>query len=127
MTQNKNPFFKVEDLQHLELVINGVNSTSQVRFKDKSIKLTQILESGIWIEVPPKSCAMGHTLVLDITGKTIYSPIHILGVIEEMDSEQGNQVRLKFRQFSQENWVKLLSYFAGKQDNINMIIKNSRK
>lgn len=127
MAADKNPFFKVEDFQRLDLVISGLNSTSQVRFKEKSIQLTQILEQGIWIEVPSKSCAMGHSLALDISGIPSVPSIHLLGVIEEIDSAESNQVRLKFRQFSQENWTKLLSYLSGKQDNINRIMKNSRK
>ncbi len=127
MAEGKNPFFKVEDLEHLELAIVGMNSTSQVRFKENSIRLTQILDNGICIEVPPRSCAMGHSLALDISGKNLDEPIHIIGVIEEMHGEPNPEVRIKFRQYSQENWGQLLDYFAGKQTNINAIIKNTRK
>lgn len=127
MTYEGNPFFKVEDLQPLELSINGVNSTSQVKFKSKSIQLTQILENGIWIEVPAKSCAMGHTLDLEIAGPTLEKPMVFTGVIEEMEGDSNTQVRVKFRQYSQEEWTQLLAYFSKKQIRINAIIKNSRK
>ncbi len=127
MSNNKNPFFKVENLQHLELKVSGINSTSQVPFKENSLHLIQILENGICIEVPPKSCAMGHSLSLNISGLSMEEPIPVIGVIENIEGDSNNIVQLKFRQYSQENWKKLLEYFSGKQTSINTFIKNSRK
>ena len=147
----KNPFFKLEDFQTLEMLIDGLNQTSQVRFPrgTEAVLLVQIMADGIWIEVPAKSCAMGHTLSLDINAKKmsgkkkvtlasgeireedqyLENKMSIIGVIAEMQCEPNarQQVRLRFRQYAQNQWDSLLEYFAEKQHGINQIIKSTRK
>lgn len=144
-----NPFFKMEDLQTLELTITGINSTSQVKFPQGSLHLLQILPDGIWIEVPPKYCAHGHALTLDIVGKKqngkvkkllangeaveedsyLENQMHLMGVIEEIEGnpKEKHQVRVKFRQYSQSDWERLILYFLEKQVSINQLIKSTRK
>ncbi len=139
--ENKNPFFTLEDFKSIEMIIDGLNSTSQVKIPGgvDAIQLVQILPDGVWIEVPPKSCAMGHTLSLHIIARWlapqpaekeyVETQLHILGVIEQIEeSKRGRpQVRLKFRQFAQEHWDSLLDYFTQKQLSLNELIKVTRK
>ncbi len=137
----KNPFFKIEDLRNLEVSIQGRNSTSTVQFEEGSLRLTEILEDGMWIEAPIRSCSIGHSLVLDIQGKKISkksaekleSKIHVLGVIAkvEIDAEgvkKGVQnVKVRFKEFSMKDWKALLKYFSERQWSLNMLIKQTRK
>ena len=128
MANDKNPFFKFEDLQdNLDIQIVGLNVTSQVKFKTGNIHLVQILEQGIWIDIPTRSCAMGHSLSLDIVIEK--HSINIIGVIEEIDglSKTRQLVRLQFRQYSLEQWEKFLSFFLNQQLDINAFIRSTRK
>lgn len=140
MTTDKNPFFKLEDLHGLEVLVEGSNLTSKVNLKKGGTTLTQILEDGVWLEVPPSSCAIGHVLSLDIdtrkctgvtNGKKEYleNKNHVTGVVTEIEGDLKNrfQVRLVFRQFSQEQWKTLLSYLSEKQGSVNQLIKDTRK
>ncbi len=122
MTDSHNPFFKLDDFQNLEMSIEGVNSTSQVKMSG-FIGIVQILEDGMWLDVSAKSCSEGHALSLKIaarkftgnskrrlpSGETVeekdYSEnrMQITGVVEQVQAgEEGRiQARLKFRQYSQ--------------------------
>ena len=148
MESNSNPFFKLEDFQSLEVTVKGTNSTSQINIPG-DIPLLQVYSDGVSVELPPKCCAMGHTLVLDISARRLAgtskkilpsgeaveeteyteSKLMITGVIEQMEGEPGGrqQVRLRFRQYGQKDWEDLLGYFSGKQTNINQLIKATRK
>ena len=147
----KNPFFNADDFRSIDMVIEGKNQTSQIIIPGgkSAIQLIQILDNGVWIEIPAKCCSMGHTLSLSMTarwkadlvqpspnvGKNKISPeyteisLQILGVIEEMESDVAarHQVRIKFRQYGMAAWQNLLDYFSGKQTNLNQLIKSTRK
>ena len=139
MKTHKNPFFKLEDFQCLEILIEGTNVTSQVSIPGApaSIRLIEIHEDGLNLELPARCCAMGHTLAIDVNVKKIFgksddfveNKIHILGMVEEIETSPNSTlfVRLKFRQYAQEHWSSLLDYFSEKQLSVNKLIKNTRK
>jgi len=138
---DKNPFFKTEDFNGVELKLNGVNSTSSMRFADGVLQVTQILENGLWLEMPLRSCSMGHSIMLEVWGKKfskkldvcIENKIQIQGVVEEIDldgnlSERKMQsVKIRFKNYSIGSWKELLDFFQEKQMNINLLIKKTRK
>lgn len=133
MESKKNPFFKLEDFQVIEIHISGLNITSQVKISsdDRGIQLIETLSDGIWVELPAKSCAMGHTLSLNfLTRKDqIENETTVVGVVEEIETNTAGRlnIKLKFRQYSQPEWDLLLNYISGKQNDINQFIKNTRK
>ena len=137
MANQKNPFFKLDDFQSLETHLEGMNVTSQVRFPKtpSAIALIEIHEDGLTLELPDRSCAIGHALSLDINLKKntstdpIEDNIHILGVIEELEKTQTSRlkVRLKFRQYAQKDWSQFLDYFSKKQVALNKLIQKTRK
>ena len=136
MIQSKNPFFKLEDFQSLEVTVEGKNVTSEMRLPPP-IHLIELHDDGLTLDLSPRSCADGHTLALDISlKKVIHEPdesienkIHILGVIHELETMTDSRlkIRIKFRQYAQEEWKALIAYFSEKQHSINTLIKSSRK
>ena len=132
-TNPKNPFFNADDFKSLDMTIEGTNQTSQMKIT--GIQLVQILSNGIWVDIPPKCCSMGHSIALDLCarwtkdGAPVERKLHILSVIEEMEGLPGGrqQVKLRFRQYGMAEWEDLLGYYSGKQTNLNQLIQNTRK
>lgn len=128
-----------EDFQFLELSLEGSNHTSRLPIPSgsQSIQIVQFTENGIWIEVPPRSCAVGHTLSLQIFARKrngsraemLEDAMHVTGVVEtiEGDFNSRQQVRLGFRQYAPEQWDRLIGYFTDKQTQINDLIRRTRR
>lgn len=149
MAAERNPFFKLEDLHSLEFSVEGNNLTSQVKLPKGGAILTQILEDGVWVELPPRSCSLGHVLALNIEARKVTgtsksrlpsgeivekneymeSKNHVTGVVDDIEGDPKGRmlVRLLFRQFAQEEWKTLLNYFSEKQGTVNRLIKSARK
>jgi hypothetical protein len=135
MSSNPNPFFRLADFHSLEISLDGANLTSRVRISKGSIALTEIHATGISVEVPPRSCSVGHHLELTISVKKPvgdqiqHSKFQVTGTIEEVegDTKGRQQVRIFFRQYSREDWDALLEYLAGKQEAANRLIRSTRR
>ena len=115
------------------MTIEGMNETSQVSIPGGplSIILIEILEDGILIEVPHRSCADGHTLSLTVTTHRpgAESKMQIVGVISQVEtvSKSRQQVILHFRKIEKTEWEALLTYLNGKQEVVNQLIERARK
>lgn len=117
--------------------------TSQIPFPKgaKPIEIIETFSDGVWIEIPPRCCALGHTLNLNIiinkssdtentlTRQEVEGDIQVLGVVEELEntSEKRMIAKVKFRQFSPKAWQFLLDRFRSKQDQLNDLIGRTRK
>jgi hypothetical protein len=140
MPGKKNPFFDLADFQALEFFLSGENLTSRVALPVPGIALVEILEDGVWLQTPPRTCSIGHTLALDIGARKLIAVTagrqeylefknHITGVVQEIEGnpKEIQLARLAFRQFSKDRWHELLNYFSSRHGTINLLIKNTRK
>ncbi len=128
-----------DELDSVGLLIEGSNFTSRVPIDggDEPMQIVQISETGIWVDMPAQSCSVGHTLELRIFAQyrkktpdlTEIEPITVTGVVDNVVSESVRRmcIALSFRQFAPDQWQKLLSVFADKQDSINRLIQRTRR
>jgi len=133
--ENGNPFFKLEDFRNLEFSIEGTNLTSQVPILKGSSRLIELLDAGICIDVPAKSCSDGHLLSLHVAVKkpvgtdfeTVKTQVTGVVSIEDRDSNDRQLVKILFRQYSVEEWNSFLKELAGKQTRANRMIRKTRR
>ena len=124
---HKNPFFSLKDFEKFHIKIEGINQTSQIPIPaNPPIQLLEIYDDGFLAELPPSCCALGHLLSLDITLKNKMS---VTTHVEEIEGRPKTPLRalLRFRRFDQKEWLELLSEIAGKQLNINEVIRVTRR
>ena len=136
---SKNPFFRVEDFQNIEILIKGINVTSQIPLKDsEGIHLVELLPDGVWLDLPKHSCALGHTLSLQVfvnmpgsieTQLNATTPMEIVGRVEELEGDVNSRQKanFRFRQYPQEQWNKFTNLLSEKQNKINNLIRDTRK
>lgn len=148
------PVYGWNDFQTLELSIEGMNHTSQIPIEGSSrsgLRITELTENGAWLEMPAKSCAVGHTLSIKILAKTILNraeeitttptadpkseateavPLHFTAMVDAVETDTGTgpqQVLISFRQHTPEEWFDLVRYFTEKQAKLNALLWRTRQ
>jgi hypothetical protein len=135
-----------DDFETIELAIEGINHTSQQPISTtRSMRIAELTENGAWVEMPARSCSVGHTLSLRILAKTILdrsddvevlSPnkdeeaVHVTAVVETVEGENSapsQQVLISFRQHTPSEWRELIAYFGAQQTKLNSLIRRTRR
>ncbi len=117
--------FSPKNSQSLEVRFKMVNSTAGTSVTDeKKIKLIQLLEKGLMIEAPARSCAVGHNISLDIRcigTEPLKIDFHITGRVESLKSfpdENTDEITLKLLQYPEAPWDALNKVFVDRQKEI---------
>lgn len=116
------------------------NETSRVLFtKTESVSIKELKEDGITLEIPINICQKGHTLTLFFLSMEFSKKITLpnsgsfkdavfeaIAKVEKIESSSLSSeivfVDLRFSQFDQVSWKKLLKLYSAKQDEINEIL-----
>lgn len=116
------------------------NETSRVLFtKTEFVSIKELKEDGITLEIPVNICQKGHTLTLFFLSMEFNKKITLpnsgsfkdavfeaIAKVEKIESNTlSNEmvfVDLRFSQFDQVSWKKLLKLYSAKQDEINEIL-----
>jgi hypothetical protein len=116
-------FIDAEDFRSLELSVKLENSTSHTRLKPGEIaRVLEILEEGLVLAVPRRTCAQGHSLAIEIEvrapGKEPWTFAAALKAEECETVGDEDRVLAKLANFSQQEWARFNAAFASRQDEI---------
>jgi len=121
------------------------NETSHVLFtKTEMILIKELKDDGITLEIPINICQKGHTLTLFFlsmeTGKKITLPnsgsfkealFEAIVKVEKIESSSLNKemvfVDLRFSQYDQIVWKKILKKYSKNQDEINELLSKQHR
>ncbi len=116
------------------------NETSHVLFtKTEVILIKELKDDGITLEIPINICQKGHTLTLFFlsmeTGKKITIPnsgsykealFEAIAKVEKIESSNLSKemvfIDLRFSQYDQVTWRKILKMYSKNQDEINELL-----
>lgn len=127
--------------QQLQFSVFLFNSTSQTEICDSSkIALSEIGDMKMDVVVPKTACALGHLILLTILPgqsglvvkkvRGIVNPeaIRLSGKVVETEpvADDRQLITLQFDQKAEEAWERFLQAFAGRQNEINQIVRAQR-
>lgn len=125
-----------------------MNHTSQIPIEGtarSALRITELTDNGAWIEMPARSCAVGHTISLRILARTILNrdetvtveetltdenSLHFTAMVDEIQDGEGTssqQVLISFRQHTPQEWESLIRYFNDKQEKLNFLLRRTRQ
>lgn len=121
------------------------NETSHVLFtKSEAVIIKELKEDALTLELPINTCQKGHTLTLFFlsldTEKKITLPdsgslkealFEVIAKVEKIESNSLNKemvfVELRFSQYDQVGWKKILNLYSKKQDEINDLLMKQHR
>jgi hypothetical protein len=122
------------------------NETSHVLFtKTEAVLIKELKDDGLTLEIPINTCQKGHSLTVFFlsleTGKKISLPnsgsfkealFEVIAKVEKIEPNNLNKemvfVDLRFSQYDQIGWKKILNLYSKKQDEINdLLMKQHRR
>jgi len=102
----------------------GTPLKSQMRVKeqDLSIRIVELLEVGMVLEVPIRTCAEGHTLELEIRIEGMNRPatLYTIATVQELGkiSDSRDQIAIEFTDFESEDWELIKCIYQERQNEI---------
>ncbi len=127
------PEINDSDFQSIELICYIRHAHTGTELRDPSrIKVIELGEKEITLEIPPKTFASGHYLVLGISARGLppektMKPFVTEAKIESVVNLDGaDQLRLSLTQFEPEKWEELKRLFSSRQNEIERFFKNVR-
>jgi hypothetical protein len=118
--------------QAITVEITLTNTTTRTTVKESTtIKLVEIAEQGIALEVPPRTCAQGHNLLFELKlvkpGATKPFALKATGKVSEVESLDGaDRADVVLIQFDEKEWEQVLSAFMSRQSEIEEFLKAAR-
>ena len=116
------------------------NETSHTQFtKTEVVRIKELKEDGLILEIPLNICQRGHTLtlfflnldyrnkiILPVTGVFKEAIYEVMAKVEEIETNNCNKesvfVVLHFTQYDQVGWKKILNMYSENQDAINELL-----
>ncbi len=133
MSNSDLPEIDGSQFESIELICYIRHAHTGTELRDPArIKVTEIGEQSVTLEIPPKTFAAGHLLVLGISvrnlppGKTMKPFVSEAKIEEVIPLEGADQIRLYLTQFEPERWDELKRLFSGRQAEIEQFLKNTR-
>lgn len=123
----------VEDFNSMEITIEMHNTTTDMPAREAPpIQLIELLERGMTLDVPTRSCAPGHNLMLKF--KTLLPnrdpfEFNTTAKVESVRSTPfggTDQIRISFLQFTEQDWEKFRGKFDSRQKEIEQFLKAAR-
>lgn len=126
-------FFKASDFKSIELSFEINNTTTRTKFRDPGeIRLIQMGDRELTLEVAPRSCAMGHGLMMSINAVTPEGetfPFSCTAKVEESerpDDSRMDRIRVALVQFNETDWEIFRRLFADRQNDIEKFFQAAR-
>jgi hypothetical protein len=96
------------------------------------MKLVEVYDRGMTLEIPEKSCAKNHNLMLDMKiilpkgKKEIHFPATVSVIDIESTGEGTDTVVVKLLQYEEKEWQEFLNGYSSRQDEINEFLKAAK-
>ena len=125
-----------ESLEYAAFLRNPPTNTNIVQ--PNHVKIIEFLSWGLILQLPTRTCAAGHVLVLNLYPRATMKTLGELNkdpdlmsftckVKEvEKDKDIGDRVTVDFYQIDKKAWSKFLDAFTAKQVELNLLIKVMR-
>ncbi len=126
------PLFNPSDFQSAQVVIKARNITSNTRALDpESVLLLELMDKGVKLEMPARSCTQGHQLELELTvipTKGHERRVQATGKIIRAEVMDGGAIEaeIEFIQFVTEEWKQFQEVFAARQSDIDAFLNSAR-
>ena len=126
------PYFNPADFQSAQISVKVRNGTSKTSLSDQdSIAVLELMEKGLRLELPPRSCAQGHQLELELT---VVPPqqnpqsMQATGKVVSAEITEGGAIEaeVEFIQFVTEEWKQFQSVFSARQKDIEAFLNGAR-
>jgi len=140
--------FNPSDFQSTRLEIDLSNTTTNTEIKDGKkffkgvhmiapkieIKITEFVEKGLVMEVPSKTCAQGHNVVVEIRilnpqgNSKAQMAFSFSGKVQNITSLDGetDTAEIRMVQFEEKAWQEFQSLYWGRQDEIDSYFQGMR-
>jgi hypothetical protein len=124
--------FSDDHFSVIEVTLDIKNSTTHMDFKSEPpSRLLEITEHGGVLEIPKKSCAVGHSLVIDARATPPHGETVRLTVTAKVDEiepcEDGmDRITLSLVQVREEEWFEFRRVFSSRQDEITRFLSAAR-
>jgi hypothetical protein len=117
------------DFRSLKLQISVVNTTTETRTSknDKNIRLVEIQNRGMTLEIPTRKCNEGHNLIIEIVGTTprkkefkfsCTAKVEKLEPGNPLQGEHVDRIDVIFMQYDEHAWEDFLYEFSQRQAEI---------
>lgn len=115
----------------IELVAYVKHAHTGTEIRDPSkIKVIELQEKDVVLEIPSKKFAVGHYLLIGINARNTTRKLKpFVGegrIAELLPQEDTDQIRLTLTQFEQVRWDELRGVFEQRQQEIEEFLSNSR-
>lgn len=132
-SDHEEDLLNVSDFQSIELKVKITNTTAQTPIREQEkIKVIELLDAGIILQILRKSCSVGHHLALEIGmsgGSCDGVEFRATGKVEEIEDsgiEKMDQITIKFLQFTEKDWSQIRSKLDDRQKEINQFFQAAR-
>ena len=123
----------VSDFESLKIKFDISNTTTNTKFRDvETIRLIELLEQGMIIEAPGRSCSNGHSLMLTITVNIpLKKPLKFTSTakadaIEHLEDTGEDRITLSFVQFDEKGFDDFCALFSSRQSEIELFLAAAR-
>lgn len=123
----------VADFESIQIEFDVTNTTTGTLFrKNVSIRVAQIGERGMHLEVPRRSCAMGHSLAIKLHIRNIPRAddleFEATAKVETLETfeQGGDSIGLQILQCDERQWQRFLEIFSSRQKEIEEFFAAAR-
>lgn len=125
--------FAPEQFDTFEVKLKIQNITSRTQVPESGlVQLTEIEDHHLALQLPPRSCALGHSLLIDL--QVVHpKPIHCFQfsctcavILRESAGPDADRVRVQLVQIDDGSWKRLLELYASRQGEINSFLQAAR-
>ena len=116
-------------LHNLEIHVKNITSGSVINFENEQLLIiNEFLESGLTINLPANTCAIGHQLFISLNlqieneKKNLFTSTAKIINIEEVETNI-NLITVKFVQYDVTTWNHFLTMFQTQQENIQSLLE----
>ena len=148
MPNKEKPIINPADFNSIKLNINLINTTTQAEIRDGKrcystgfskknnnpadenleILISEFLPDGLVLEIPTKTCASNHNILIEIHSQNATPEINFSGTMKvnshEKISLETDLIEASFLQKDEQEWKKIQKIFQKRQDEIRNFINS---
>jgi len=121
----------VFDSAKIAIEIQNTTTNTEVK-KNANVQLIELHERGAMLQIPAKSCARGHNLMVKFRTETPKKEIFEFTTTAKVDSTEPqdggefDQVVIVFLQYDEDSWEMFQKYFTARQEEIVNFLKAAK-
>ena len=121
-----------DSFESIEVKLSILNSTTRMEFKtDPAPKFTEITDGGMVLEAAQRSCAEGHSLLVEAKATAPGGKSASINATVRVDSVEASKagterITVSLVQFGEDQWQQFRAIFSSRQDDINRFLAAAR-